>query len=508
MLRKRQKFNLELKEIAKLVRTASGSARSNERSKDVVMIQSKKILIGGEWREAGESFQVRIPYTNETLAEVFSANAAETAEAIALAGRAAKEMRALARFEIAKGLRRIADGIENRKKEFAETIANEAAKPIALARGEVERGISTFAFAAGEAERFVGEVVPVDVAPNGKGKTAFTKRIPRGVIYGITPFNFPLNLVAHKVAPALASGNAIIIKPSQRTPLTSLLLGEVFMESGLPKSALQIVPMDVMHMDAVLADDRVNMISFTGSAAVGWDLKQKANRKMVTLELGGNAPVIVDETADIESSVSRTVTGAFAYAGQVCISVQRVYIHAKIFNEWTEKFVAGARNLRKGNPLDDLTQLSVMIDEDAAKRANSWVDEAIENGAELLCGGTREGAMLDAAVLTNTNPEMRVVAEEVFAPVAVVEKFSDFEEAVDLANQSKYGLQAGVFTQSLSNINYAAENLEYGGVIVNDVPTFRVDNMPYGGSKDSGFGREGVRYAMEEMSEIRLIVMD
>ncbi len=472
------------------------------------MVQTKKILIGGEWRRASETFSVKSPFTHETLAEVFSANEAETAESIALAVQGSKEMRKLARFEIAKGLRKIAAGIEKRKTEFAETIANEAAKPVSLARGEVERGISTFSFAAGEAERFVGEVVPVDTAPNGKGKTAFTKRIPRGVVYGITPFNFPLNLVAHKVAPALACRNAIIIKPSQRTPLTSLLLGEVFLESGLPKSALQIVPMDVKYIDSVLADDRVNMISFTGSAAVGWDVKRKANRKMVTLELGGNAPVIVDATADIENSLNKTVTGAFAYAGQVCISVQRVYIHAKIFDEWTEKFVAGAGNLKKGNPLDDLTQLSVMIDEDAAKRAQSWIDEATENGAKLLCGGTRDGAMLDAAVLTNTNPEMRVVAEEAFAPVAVVEKFADFDAAVDMANRSKYGLQAGVFTESLSNTNYAAENLEYGGVIINDVPTFRVDNMPYGGSKDSGFGREGVPFAMEEMSEIRLVVMD
>jgi glyceraldehyde-3-phosphate dehydrogenase (NADP+) len=469
---------------------------------------NKKILIGGEWREAGETFAVRSPYTQETLSEVFSANAAETEEAIAHATQAARAMRKLARFEIAKGLRKIAYSIEILKREFAETIAKEAGKPISLARGEVERGISTFAWAAGEAERFAGEVVPVDTAPNGKGKTAFTKRIPRGVIYGITPFNFPLNLVAHKVAPALASGNAIIIKPSQRTPLTSLLLGKVFTESGLPKSALQIVPMDVKYMGTVLNDDRVNMISFTGSAAIGWDVKRKAGKKMVALELGGNAPVIVDETADIEKSLSKTVTGAFAYAGQICISVQRVYVHEKVFDEWTEKFVAGAKHLKKGNPLDDLTQLSVMIDEDAAKRANSWVDEAVKNGAKLLCGGTRKGAMLDAAVLTNTNPEMRVVAEEVFAPVAVVEKFDDFEEAVDLANQTKYGLQAGVFTRDLSNTNYAAENLEYGGIIVNDVPTFRVDNMPYGGSKDSGFGREGVRYAMEEMSEIRLVVID
>jgi acyl-CoA reductase-like NAD-dependent aldehyde dehydrogenase len=469
---------------------------------------NKKILIGGEWREASESFTVKSPYTQESMGEVFSASAGETEEAVAIAERAAREMRKLARFQIAKGLRKIAGLIEARKKEFAETIAKEAAKPILLARGEVERGIATFAWAAGEAERFAGEVVPVDTQAGGKGKSAYTVRIPRGVVYGITPFNFPLNLVAHKVAPALAAGNAIIIKPSQRTPLTSLLLGEVFLQSGLPKSALQIVPMDVKYMDTVLGDERINMISFTGSAEVGWNLKQKAGKKQVALELGGNAPVIVDETADLQKSLEKTTVGAFAYAGQICISVQRIYIHEKIYDEWSEKFIERASSLKKGNPLSESTQLSVMIDETAAKKAESWITEAAQSGAKLLCGGKREGAMLEATILTDTNPEMRVVAEEIFAPVAVVEKFSDFAEAVDLSNQSRYGLQAGVFTNNLANTNYAAEHLEYGGVIINDAPTFRVDNMPYGGAKDSGFGREGVRYAMEEMSEIRLVVVN
>jgi len=472
------------------------------------MSDGKKILIGGEWREASESLTVKSPFTGETLAEVFSANEAENEEAISLAEWAAKEMRELPRFEIAKGLRKISEGIERRKGEFAQTIALEAAKPIKTAIAEVLRGIATFVWAAGEAERFVGEVVPVDTIATGKGKTAHTKHIPRGVIYGITPFNFPLNLVGHKVAPALASGNAIIIKPSQRTPLTALLLGEVFMESGLPKSALQIVPMDTKYIESVYADERVKMISFTGSAEVGWNIKAKAHKKFVTLELGGNAPVIVDESADFERSLKQTTSGAFAYAGQVCISVQRVYIHEKIFDKWTEKFVENAKNLRKGNPLDEQTDLSAMIDEKAAEKAQAWVEEAVANGAEILCGNTRDKALLDATVLTNTNAEMRVVAEEIFAPVAVVEKFSDFREAVDLANNTKYGLQAGVFTNDLRNTQFASDHLEYGGVIINDVPTFRVDNMPYGGTKDSGFGREGVRYAMEEMSEIRLIVMN
>jgi acyl-CoA reductase-like NAD-dependent aldehyde dehydrogenase len=472
------------------------------------MSNGKKILIGGEWRAGGESFAVSNPFSGEQIAEVFSANEQENEEAIALAEAAAKEMRALPRFTIARGLRAIAEGIARRKTEFAETITRESGKPIKTARGEVERGIATFAWAAGEAERFVGQIVPVDTIATGIGKTAQTRRIPRGVIYGITPFNFPLNLVGHKVAPALAAGNAIIIKPSQRTPLTALLLGEVFMESGLPTSALQIVPMDTKYIESVYTDDRVKMISFTGSAEVGWSLKAKAHKKMVTLELGGNAPVIVDESADFEHSLKQTTVGAFSYAGQVCISVQRVFIHDKIFDRWTEKFIENARRLKKGNPLDGATELSAMIDEKAAEKAQSWINEAAANGAQVLCGNTREKALLDATVVTNTNPEMRVASEEIFAPVAVVERFSVFSDAVDLANNTKYGLQAGVFTNNLANMQSAADNLEYGGVIINDVPTFRVDNMPYGGVKDSGFGREGIRYAMEEMSEIRLIVLN
>lgn len=469
---------------------------------------AKKILIDGEWLETKETFIVKNPYTNETIAEVAQANRVETERAISAAENVKREFRELPRFEIAKGLRKIAGEIEKRKDEFARTIAQESAKPIGAARGEVERGIATFDWAAGEAERFAGEIVPVDTIAAGKGKFAYTERLPRGVIYGITPFNFPLNLVAHKVAPALAAKNPIIIKPSDKTPLTALLLGEAFLQSGLPKSALQIVPMNVENMDLIYNDERVAMISFTGSAAIGWEVKAKAGKKAVALELGGSAPVIVDESADIAHSLKQATMGAFAYAGQVCIAVQRVYVHDKIFDEWTDEFARNAEKLKIGNPLDELTELSAMITEDAARKSEKLISEATENGARLLTGGKRNGAILEATVLTETSPEMRVVSEEAFAPLAVVEKFSAFDEAVDAANHSEYGLQAGVFTNNFQNMQYATKNLEYGGVIINDVPTFRVDNMPYGGVKNSGFGREGVRYAMEEMSEIRLIVVN
>lgn len=474
---------------------------------------TKSLLLGGEWRETGETFDVRSPFSGELLAKVCKAGLGEVEETIAAAVSAANEMRELPRFQIYEGLSKIAAGIKARRDEFARTIALEAAKPLTLALGEVDRAIGTFEIAASEARFFAGEVVPVDTQALGKGRFAWSERIPRGVIFGITPFNFPINLVAHKVAPALAAKNAIIIKPSPRTPLTSILLGEVFLESGLPKSALQVVNMDVELIDGVLRDERVGMISFTGSADVGWKIREKSGRKAVALELGGNAPVIVDETLQenqsaFDFSLERSVMGAFAYAGQICISAQRFYVHEQIFDRWTNEFVSRAEKLKTGNPLDEATQLSVMIDEAAAKRAETWVNEAIDNGAKLLCGNKREGAFLNATVLTGTQPEMRVVSEEVFAPVAIVEKFSDFSEAINAANQSKYGLQAGVFTKDLARTQEAARRLEFGGVLINDVPSFRVDNMPYGGVKQSGFGREGVRYAMEEMTEIRLIVVN
>lgn len=466
----------------------------------------KKILIDGRWRETGKTFSVRSPCTAETLADVSTATESDIELSLAAATSAATEMQRLPRFQVAKALRAIAAGIEARKEEFARTICLESAKPLVYARGEVERGIATFALAAGAAERFTGEVVPVDVQPNGRGKSAYTFRVPRGVIYGITPFNFPLNLVAHKIAPALASGNSIIIKPSPRTPLTAILLGEVFLESGFPAGALQIVPVDVEYINGIIKDDRVAFVSFTGSAPVGWDLKNRVGRKPITLELGGNAPVIIDETADLETSLSRTLTAAFAYSGQVCISVQRAYVHSSQFESWSVDLCNRAKNLRVGDPLDETTQLSVMIDENAAERAEKWIEEATGNGAKLLTGGKRDGSTLDATILTSTSPEMRVVAEEAFAPILVVEPFDHFDDALAMANNTKYGLQAGVFSQVQTNIQKAVQRLEFGSVIINDTPNFRVDNMPYGGVKESGFGREGVRYAMEEMTELRLIV--
>jgi glyceraldehyde-3-phosphate dehydrogenase (NADP+) len=467
----------------------------------------KPLLLGGGWRTTANAREVRSPYNSELVAHFSVASPAEVEEALAAAARAAAEMRELPRHRVAESLRAVAEGIRARSEEFARTIATEAGKPIRTARAEVERGVMTFTYASEEARRFAGEVVPLDGQPTGAGRTGWTERFPRGVVFGITPFNFPLNLVAHKVAPALAARNAIVVKPSPRTPLTSLLLGEVFLESGLPRAALQVVPMEVEAIDAVLEDERVGMISFTGSAEVGWLLRRRAARKPVALELGGNAPVIVDETADIKHAAERTAASAFAYAGQVCISAQRVLVHERVAEEFADRFVRLARSLKSGDPLDEATEISNMIDEAAARRAEGWVNEAVGAGARLLCGGRREGSLLEATVLADVHAEMRVCSEEVFAPVATLQTFGDFEEALSEANNTRYGLQAGVFTRETARALRAFRALDFGGVIVNDSPAFRVDNMPYGGVKLSGAGREGIRYAMEEMTEPRLIVL-
>jgi glyceraldehyde-3-phosphate dehydrogenase (NADP+) len=473
------------------------------------MSEPRPFLIGGAWRTSGNVQEVRSPYSGELVATFSVASREELEEAISSATGAAREMRALPRHEIAAALRHIAERLRERREEFAHTIALEAGKPIKAARAEVDRAVATFTYASEEARRFKGETVALDGQPGaGLGRTGWTERVPRGVIYGITPFNFPVNLVAHKVAPALASRNAIIVKPSPRTPLSSLLLGEVFLAAGLPPAALQVVPVDVPTIDAALADERVAMISFTGSAEVGWRLRERAGRKAVVLELGGNAPVIIDETSDVDFAAERTAAAAFAYAGQTCISAQRIFVHEQVAARFTDAFVGRARAMRAGDPLDEATEISNMIDEAAARRVEGWIDEAVSAGARLLCGGRRQGSLLEATVLTDVDPEMRVCSEEVFAPVAVVQTFGDFDAALADANHTRYGLQAGVFTRDMARAMRAFRELEFGGVMINDAPNFRVDNMPYGGVKMSGAGREGVRYAMEEMTEPRLIVID
>jgi glyceraldehyde-3-phosphate dehydrogenase (NADP+) len=469
-------------------------------------MQSKKLLLDGRWEDGEGHFEIRSPYTGDLVGSVAKAIKAQADSAIRAAISASVEMRDMPRYEISRSLERISRQLYQRRNEFAESIALESAKPIRHAGAEVDRAISTFRIAASETLRFCGEVVTVEVSENAKGYRAQTGFFPRGVIFGITPFNYPLNLVAHKVAPALASGNAIIIKPSEKTPLTSVLLGDVFLNSGLPKGALQIINMDLDVLNDVLKDPGIAMISFTGSDSVGWGLKARHPRKAFALELGGNAPVIVDETCDLDDAASRIALGAYAYSGQVCISVQRILVQSNIYEELVNKISDFVANLKKGDPLLDSTDLSVMISKQAAENTIEIIREAVDGGAEIIFGGEADGSYVQPTLVSGVSSKMRIVKDEVFGPVATIERFTDIHDGVSKANDSRFGLQAGVFSNNLKNVEYASQKLDYGGVIINDVPTFRVDNMPYGGIKDSGYGREGVRYAMEEMSERKVIV--
>ncbi|MCK4738518.1 MAG: aldehyde dehydrogenase family protein, partial [Deltaproteobacteria bacterium] len=369
----------------------------------------------------------------------------------------------------------------------------------------------TFSIAAEEATRLGGELLPLEVTEGTEGRSAIIRRFPVGVVFGISPFNFPLNLVAHKVAPALACGCPIIIKPASKTPISSLLLGEVVTNAGWPSGALNVVPCEIPFAEEVAKDGRVKKLTFTGSPRVGWMLKGKLAKKKVTLELGGNAGVIIHNDltgAEFDFAVKRCVGGAFGYSGQVCISVQRIYVHKDIFAKFSERFVSATKALRTGDPMSEKVQIAPMINEASLKETEARVADALLQGGKLLAGGKRDGVFFEPTILTNTNTRMTACSEEAFAPLVTLEPYSEFEEAVKLVNDSPFGLQAGVFTRDIKNIFYAYENIEAGGVIAGDVPTFRTDNMPYGGVKDSGFGREGVKYAIEEMTEPRSLVLN
>jgi len=348
--------------------------------------------------------------------------------------------------------------------------------------------------------------ISFDSTKKGEGKSALVKRFPIGPILGITPFNFPLNLVAHKVAPALAVGSPIIIKPSSLAPISALLLAEI-VTKYVPDGMLSVCPCSGLEIELAVKDPRIKMISFTGSPPVGWRLKAICGKKKICLELGRNAGLIIDKDCDITDAISKAIIGSFAYAGQMCIHTQRIYVHEKIYVSFVSKFIEKVKALKSGNPLDENVFLNSMITEEEAIRAENWVNEAVDSGAKILCGGNRKGNNLQATVLTDTTPDMKVEAKEIFAPVVAINSFKDFKDAVEMVNNTIYGLQAGVFSNNMKNIFYAFENLEVGGIIINDVPTFRVDQMPYGGIKNSGFGREGVRYAMEEMTEMKLMVI-
>jgi glyceraldehyde-3-phosphate dehydrogenase (NADP+) len=402
-------------------------------------------------------------------------------------------------------LEAVAAGIEGRREEFARLITLETGKPITYSRIETDRAIFTFRTSAEEAKRIEGVLLPLDLSPSGGHRRAIVQRFPLGPIAAITPFNFPLNLVAHKVGPAIAAGNTFVLKPSSNAPRVALLLGAVLEKAGCVSGACNIVPCASDEAVQLVTDERIKLLTFTGSPAVGWPLKSAAGKKRVVLELGGNAGVIVDRSADLDAAVPKLVSGSFANAGQSCIAVQRIYVHAARYEKFLEGFLSATKDVMVGDPDEERTVVGPMITEDAAAKVQAWVEEAVRSGGRLLAGGARHGAVMQPTVLADVDPTLPVCSQEVFAPVVVLESFTDFRDAVGRVNASEFGLQAAVFSNNFGNIVYAYEHLEVGGVIVNEASTYRMDHMPYGGVKDSGFGREGVRYAIEEMTEMKLL---
>jgi glyceraldehyde-3-phosphate dehydrogenase (NADP+) len=467
------------------------------------------IFVAGRWSDTPSRLQVRNPYDEGLVAETFLGGTAEFEQAADAAVAAAPVIGALPAFERAAILRQVAAKLAADRPAFAVTLAAEAGKPLKDATAEVDRASLTFSVAADEALRIGGEHLPLDLAPHGVGRIAITRRVPIGPVAAISPFNFPMNLVAHKLAPAIAAGNPIVLKPATKPPLSALTRARLLDEAGTPKGAVSVLPLDREVGDRLVTDPRFRLLTFTGSAAVGWHMKARAGRKRVVLELGGNAGVIVDRDADANFTVDRLVAGGFAYAGQSCISVQRVYVHDALFDELAGRFVNAVRRLTVGHPLDPAADLSALIDPGDAERVAAWVDEAVAAGARVLTGGERVGrAGYLPTVLTDVPADATICAEEAFAPLVVLSRFSHFDAAVEAVNASRYGLQAGVFTNTLAHVLRAFDRLEVGGIIVNDVPSYRIDHMPYGGVKDSGLGREGPRYAIDDMTELRLLVVN
>jgi acyl-CoA reductase-like NAD-dependent aldehyde dehydrogenase len=467
-------------------------------------------LVNGEWLKGKKKREIKSPYNGETAGVVNIPDRETALSSIGFAESAFSKWRESPSHERRSILRKIAEGIAARKEEFARTLVLEGGKPLKTARVEVDRAVTTFSVAAEEANRFrEGELVPIDIAPGNDGMFGITRRFPLGVVIGISPFNFPLNLVAHKVAPSIASGNAMILKPASQTPLSALILGEIVTEAGLPSGLLNILPLPGADVEPVIDDERIKKVSFTGSDAIGWELKKKYPKKKVTLELGGNAATIIDEDPpDLDFAASRNAWGAFYQAGQSCISVQRMYVHEKTFDKFISRFVEAARKLKLGDPMLEETDVGPVIDTQSADRIMKWIEDALAKGAKLLSGGNRDGSLIEPTVLTDVPSGCDVSKSEVFGPVVHVEKYRDFDDALKAVNDSRYGLQAGVFTKDMKKAFKAYSALDVGGVVVNDYPSFRVENMPYGGVKDSGVGREGVRYAIEEMTELKLMVVN
>jgi acyl-CoA reductase-like NAD-dependent aldehyde dehydrogenase len=469
----------------------------------------KAFFSGGDWVSSTQSSEIKNPYTHELVGSYFQASPEQVEEAFQSAHEAFERNRELTPAARALFLGEVAAVIKRRSQEFVDQLIREAGKPIIQAETEVARAQSTFLFAAAECRQPNGEIIALDGSEWGKKHAGSVRRLPIGVIFGITPFNFPLNLVAHKVAPALAAGNAIVIKPSPRTVLTALLLAESLQEADVPGGLVNIVPFDVGLMDRYYNDERVKMVSFTGSAAVGWKIKEKCNTKKVCLELGGNAAAIVHSDAEWQSKVASIANGAFGYAGQSCISIQRVYVQSQIYGPFRDALLGYVKDkVKVGDPRERETVIGPMIAPEGVERVTKWVDQAVAAGAKLATEKTVNGQCVGPIVLEQVPEDQPINCEEAFAPVMVLEPYDDFADAIAKVNRSRWGMQTGVFTRDLKLAHQAFESLDVAAVLINQVPTFRVENMPYGGIKLSGFGREGLKYAMEEMTERKTLIVN
>jgi acyl-CoA reductase-like NAD-dependent aldehyde dehydrogenase len=476
--------------------------------KENAMAYDFPIYINGEFIKTNERLEIKSPYDNHIVGRTYKAAPGEIESAIVSSKKAFDKTKKMPIYDRIEKLSVIIDDIRTNMEEFAHIICEESGKAIQTSRLEAERAVMTFTDALEECKRIKGEYLPLDYDPSAHNRWGIIRRFPIGPIFGISPFNFPLNLVCHKVAPALASGNTIILKPASQTPLSALRLAQSVSEAGWPEGSFNVIPMDSKNAHILLEDDRIQMVTFTGSPAVGWALKNHAGRKRVTLELGGNAGVIIHHDADIEFAATRCSAGGFVQSGQNCISVQRIFVHTDIYQKFLDAFLAKVDGLKTGDPAEDETFVGPMIHPDEVQRVKDWLKEATDDGATILTGGKTIGNLMWPTVLTDVNPKHKISCQEVFAPVVVVYQYTDIFDALEQIDDSDFGLQAGLFTRDAQIIFKAYNELEVGGLIIGDVPTFRMDHMPYGGTKLSGMGREGVRFAIEEMTEMKLLVMN
>ncbi|WP_181349328.1 aldehyde dehydrogenase family protein [Thalassobacillus sp. CUG 92003] len=472
------------------------------------MVQTYNLYIDGQWKTTEQKLEVQNKYTLDAFAEVSKASENEVNQAVTAAERAFQTTR-FDPYERYRILKQVSELLQEHKEELANTITMEAGKPLKQTRTEVDRATQTIELSAEEAKRIHGEGVPVDAAPGSENRMAFTWKVPVGVVGAISPFNFPLNLVAHKIAPAIAAANPVVLKPASATPVTALKLAEIFEEAGLPRGFLNVLIGSGSTVGAkMMEDERIRLYTFTGSAEVGLKLKQQTGLNKLILELGNNSPVIIDQDADLDKAAANTAAKSFAFAGQVCISVQRLYIHESVKEAFQEKFIEAVQQLNVGDPADPKTDVGPMISEEEAKRAYAWIEEAKKSGAEVLAGGERTGAMLQPTIIDNVTKDMKVVCEEAFAPIVTMQSFENLDACIDEVNESPYGLQGGIFTQDIDKAFKAAKRVQVGGLMINDSSQYRVDLMPYGGVKSSGWGKEGPKYSVDEMTEERLIVMN